>query len=455
MQRVLWVAVVLFSVASLPAAAELPDAATILDGDIAWDVANVDSFSISPDGQQVAYISGGALWACSLTQGPPKKLVDLPQSITAYLVMPGNELIREQAAGMPPTPSYRPINGISQAVVMVFNVAWSATGDGIYYTRRTGLKQNSTLASFKVTLVSLDGKVREIADIHREFAVDHESQISFRVSRDASSVVASNHGIPLIWDAAKNKPRATCFDYLTPSTSSGRWLGVEIDSRELVLADENLAIVRRFEVFLPQQRRCELTWSSDERYAVCLSHLEHPSDKTEGVRVDLQTGTQTQLNPGVIRDQFYFTGRGGELVRLGITGIPPKGLGDGSYGAYISMLPDGDTKETDVIRFAGPPRTPTAWRDQRPYPAILGNDDGTLFAIALPRPVSQAAGFHYHLVDHNGQTWPFLPKIDSPYITPFYPLAFIDEGQAILARDGKTLFTLPVSSIQQAAGDDR
>lgn len=455
MQRVLWVAVVLFSIASLPAAAELPAAATILDGDLAWDVANSESFSISPDGKQVAYISGGALWACSLTHGPPKKLVDLPQSITAYLVMPGNEPIREQAAGMPLTPAYEPISGIWRELVMVFSVAWSPTGDGVYYTARTRLKDNSTLASFKVMHVSLDGNVKQIADIQREYTVDHESQMSFRVTADSSYVVVSNYGVPLIWNTAKNKPRATCFDYLIPSSTSGRWLGVEIDSRELVLTDENLNIVQRFEVFFPQERRCELFWSRDERYAVCLTHLEHPSDKTEGVRFDLQTATQTQLNPGVIRDRFYFTGRGGELVRLGITGIPPKGLGDGSYGAYISILPDGDAKETEVIRFGGRPRTPTAWRDQRAYPAMLGNPNGTLFAMALPRPESQAAGFHYHLVERNGQTWTFQPEVDAPYNTPFYPLAFVDEGRAILARDGKTLFTLPVSSIQQDAGDER
>jgi hypothetical protein len=174
--------------------------------------------------------------------------------------------------------------------------------------------------------------------------------------------------------------------------------------------------------------------------------LEHPSDKTEGFRIDLQTGTKTELRSGVIRDRFYFTGNGGELVRLGITGSPPHGFGDGTYGAYISILANDSDREREVIRFAGLPGDPQNWRVARAYPPILGSADGSRFAIALPRPDKQA-GFHYHLVDRDGNAKPFDPPGDTNYITPYYPIAFADGGRLLIARLRSTLFSVPVSKV--------
>jgi|GEM_PF-3476080 len=451
--------VTLFLTTSLPLGAAIPEAATVLDADVVWDIANPECFSISPDGKFVAYISRGAIWSCALADGPPIKLAELPHSVTAFLAMSGNEQLREQAAQMPPTPGYTPIRRPREhGIKLVFSLAWTPSQDGVVYTTRNSLKENSTLAAFKVMHASLNRVVKEIATIEREYVVYYESGTNFRVSRDRKYVVLTNYGSPLIWDVLADRPRATCFDYLTPAKSSEKWLGIEIDTRQLVLADGDFRILKRFDVRIPQRRQCQLVWSPDERFAVALTHSAHPSDKTTGIRIDLQTGAKTQLATGVIRDRYYFTSDGGELVRLGITGFPPNGFGDGGHGAYITVLADDanndENQEQEIVRFPGPPRKPKIWRNKKPYPPILGSTDGSLFAIALPRPTAQAAGFHYHLVDRSGATWPFLPVSGSNYNSPFYPLAFINQGRSILAREGSHLFTIPIASITESDSSD-
>jgi hypothetical protein len=434
----------------------LPPGATVLDPDIVWDIANPHSFAIAPDGKRIAYMSKGSLCSCRVNAGPPSKLADLPNTITAILAEPGNEKQRELSAGSPHIPGYHAFYGpVYLDKHYVFGLAWTPNQDGIVYAVRKRVREHSTVAAYHVMHASLTGVVQEIAVIEGKFGIPDEYRTSFHVTPDRNYIVASAY-VPFIWDVPASRPRVTPYDRLLPSSTSGRYLGVEIDTRQLVIADKDFRIVRRFDVYFDQHRMCELVWSPDERYAVCLSHLEHPSDKTEGFRVDLQTGTKTELRSGVIRDQFYFTGNGGELVRLGITGIPPHGFGDGTYGAYISILANDSDREREVIRFTGLPGDPQNWRVARAYPPILGAADGSRFAIALPRSDKQAAGFHYHLVDRDGNAKRFVPVNDVSYITPYYPIAFAEGGRRLIARSGSTLFSLPVSKVveeDEARGD--
>jgi hypothetical protein len=435
----------------------LPPGATVLDSDIVWDIANPHSLAISPDGKQIAYISKGSLWSCRVEAGPPSKLADLPNTITAVLSEPGNEKQREQAAGAPHTPGYRAFYGpVHLDKDYVISLAWTPNRDGIVYAVRKRVREHSPVAAYHVMHASLTGVVQEMAVIEGEFGIPDEYRTSFHVAPERNYIVASAY-VPLIWDVLAGRPRVTPYDCLLPSSTSGRYLAVEIDTRQLVTADKDFRIIRRFDVYLDQRCKCELVWSPDERYALCLSHLEHPSDKTEGFRIDLQTRKKTQLRTGVTRDRFYFTGNGGELVRLGITGIPPNGSGDGSYGAYISILASDSDREQEVIRFTGLPGDPQNWRVARAYPPILGTADGSRFAIALPRPDEHAAGFHYHLVDRDGSAHPFVPVSDVSYITPYYPIAFADDGRRLIARLGSTLFSLPVSKVveEDEARDDK
>src|SRR3990172_2302897 len=112
----------------------LPPGATVLDPDIVWDIANPHSFAISPDGKQIAYISKGSLWSCRVDAGPPSKLADLPNTITAILAEPGNEKQREESAGSPHNPGYRAFYGpVHLDKHFIFGLAWTPNQDGAVY----------------------------------------------------------------------------------------------------------------------------------------------------------------------------------------------------------------------------------------------------------------------------------------------------------------------------------
>ena len=83
-----WTIALVLLAAAATARGELPEGATILDQDIVWDPISVDSATISPDGNFIAYVSKGSIWTCSVTSGPPTKLIDIPDTITAFLAMP-------------------------------------------------------------------------------------------------------------------------------------------------------------------------------------------------------------------------------------------------------------------------------------------------------------------------------------------------------------------------------
>src|SRR6185312_14146365 len=100
----------------------------------------------------------------------------------------------------------------------------------------------------------------------------------FFVTRDKQFVIVSDGYSPLIVDATTNKPRVTPFDVLVPSTTSGRFLGIEIDTRQLVLADEDFRVTQRYEATFTRQCFCDLTWSPDERYAICREFAEFPPE---------------------------------------------------------------------------------------------------------------------------------------------------------------------------------
>jgi hypothetical protein len=124
------------------AATDLPKGATLLDPDVVWDLEpdvvlerQDPAFAISPDDDHIAYISKGAIWKCDVTGGPPTKLVDLPNTKTAFLAKPeyrdawnkisqsGIGLDRQMFLGKLP-----------KDLVDVFSVEWSSSQDGIFFT---------------------------------------------------------------------------------------------------------------------------------------------------------------------------------------------------------------------------------------------------------------------------------------------------------------------------------
>jgi hypothetical protein len=215
--------------------------------------------------------------------------------------------------------------------------------------------------------------------------------------------------------------------------------------------DEDYQIVRRFDVTLDQRRRCDLFWSPDERVAICRSFrsdMEPISNHCTFFRVDLDTGDRGDTKRGIDGDKFHFSGVGSEVIRVGITGVPPNGYGDGTYGAYIEIMPDGNGNEREIHRFDGR-WLPVDWHRQF-YPAVICNRDCTLFAMALRRTKGQTAGFHYHLIDRSGGKWPFPPDDAAQFITPYIPITFANNDRSIIARNGSQLFSVPVATIKES-----
>jgi hypothetical protein len=107
---------------------------------------------------------------------------------------------------------------------------------------------------------------------------------------------------PLIWDVLAARPRVTPYDVLAPSAKSNRYLGVEIDTRQLVLIDETFEIVKRFDVTFPAEDAVNLNWSKNERFGICRTMERDWRFELSAFRIDLETGEQTPLREDSIRE---------------------------------------------------------------------------------------------------------------------------------------------------------
>jgi hypothetical protein len=246
----------------------------------------------------------------------------------------------------------------------------------------------------------------------------------------------------------------TPFDYLVPSSNSDRYLGIEIDTRQLVLIDENFKVAKRYDVTFDQDRECDLIWSADERFAICRtfrSSLEQQTNRCSVFRIDLKTGRRRILKPGLKDDRYFFSGHGGEVVRLGTLGDQSETYGNGNYGSNIEIVPDGDASEKEIYRFTNPGEDGTNSWHREFYPPALCNSDCSLFAIALPRLGEQSHGYHFHLIARNGYTWPFPDGAKSDFISPFVAIAFANDGKTLVSHDDRRLFSIPVAMIKKAA----
>jgi hypothetical protein len=445
-------------VASL--AADLPPGATLLDGDLVWQTwgeshsfhseegrlpAYETNCVVSPDGGMVAYVSKGKLWACKTVGGPSSRLCDLPNTITEFWARPENVALARNREHLREFVRHGGARGLRQGLTTVLSLRWNAEGDDLTFTLLSRSEEPNRW-THRVMEASLAGGASEITTIP---GGDNDSRAQFfyhfDVTRDRRFVIASAYGRPLIWNVTQNKPQATCFDFITPSRTSERHLAIEIDSRQLVLTDGQFRIIQRFDVYL-DHRRCGLIWSDNERFAICRSYVEHPSNDWEGFRVDLKTGETRQLDGGYVSDRFQFTGRRGEFVRIAILPAPQGGYWDGGSGMVIELIPDRDGGIQRVTRFVRRFR-PGENDDYQTYPLTLSNDTGTSFAMALPRVGNARTGYHYHLIDQQGHAEPFQPVIDDEYYTPYFPLAFADRGKSIVARDQARLFVIPIERV--------
>jgi hypothetical protein len=438
------------SCATSARAADLPAGATVLDDDIIWDIANPHAFALSRDGQQIAYISHGALWLSNTDAGPPKKLADLPNTITEILARPGNEEQRDRSAASPHSLGAQHFIGPRYLDKhYVISLAWTPDQHGLTYTVRKRIRENTPVAAYHVMHASLTGEVTEIAVIEREFGVPDEYTTSFHVTKDRKFVIASAYA-PLIWDVAANRPRVTPYDVLIPSSTSGRYLGIEIDTRQLVVVDEQFQIAERFEQTFPAERTVDIIWSADERFAVARTRESYERNTSSAILIDLETARAASLGSCNYRDRFLFTGRESELLHLRIAAASVWGYTDGELGTAIRVYTDFGQKKRGLFMTKSI-RKPDRLRDGAIFPPMIAAPNGNYIAAAVPRPEGHPPGAHYHLVTRAGQSSPLFPLTEDWYITPYYPIAFTEDR--LIARSGSTLFSLPIAKIAQEQKD--
>jgi hypothetical protein len=431
---------------------ELPKGATLLDPDIVWDLepepdpssgTRDPTFAISPDDKSIAYISKGGVWKCDVTTGLAQKLADLPNTITAMLATPDNRAAWiEMKKAQPWADRHIQVSKLPRAAVGVHSLAWTSNQDGVVFTLSEGTSERPWTVRYRVMHASSEGVVTPIAKFQRDGYDEPHHLTCFAVTRDKRHVISTNGYTPLIWDTATNKPRATPFDVLIPSATSDRLLGIEIDTRQLVIADANFKVAKRFDATFTPKRFCDLVWSRDERFAICRERLEHPSDEWVGFRIDLRNGTTRELSGSHMLERCVFTGAEGELVR-----IPPR-YGRVTGMKSISLVPDGDEPQQELI--AWPILPPSTFPSNfGRYPRASMSRDGQLFALAFTRE-DRLPGYRFFLVDREGQMTDIAPDDPSTHISPYNVIAIVNRGQTILACDDTRLFSVPVEAIKNA-----
>jgi hypothetical protein len=453
------VGVVLAFVLSLPCvmlAAKLPKDATVLDGDTyfySWPYP-----SISPDGRWVAYISQGYVCVCNVNAPERRRIVEVPNSWTwpNFVVGMGESQTSgtfESLCHGQDREAYRKL--LSQVTKTIHGLVWKYDSKGFVF----GIQDQEERASDGY-FTTVNGTVTKIA--HVDANTKTRTAIVGTLSRDERFLVSpgsmQNQGIyrPIIWNIAENKPRATCFLYLVPSASSDRWLGLEKDSQQLVIANKDFEVEQRFnETRAEKTFGFELKWSPDERFVIWRNQVGFDYfSNWEGFWLDLKTGQKKNLVGHFMDEQIFFTGRGGEFIRCGQDGVRSKHVsGSKVTGAHLTIDPGGKGRPNDIWRITvdEPDRNPGLIIHLAGGGPLRATTDTNLFAVALPKIDGSRVQGHWHLMDRAGRTWKFPGADSGKYIYPYELVGFADNGQKIIAYDYSRLFSIPISSIMDDA----
>jgi len=416
---------------------KLPPGATVLDPDLmmySWPYP-----IISPDGQWIAYISKGFVCVCNVADPEPRRLFEVPNTWTHFLAQPeqahAKGVFHETHRGMNREERRAVLAKITSTV---HGLRWTYDSDGIVFSVQSR-GENPKNSNSDTWHVSLEGAVINLSHVDQNTkTLGFGSGI---LTRDRKFLVSPRHKRPLIWEVTTNKPHATCFHNLTPSSTSGRWIGVEKDTRQLVITDEEFEIVKRFEAFQPAQHGgLKLNWSPDEQFLIWRNQIgfDHYSN-WEGFWMDLQTGEKRELSGQFMNQQFSFSGRDGEFIAWGVTGERNKGMsGAHSTGAYLTIFSGKDEPVKDI------------WRIKQPYHVGLGYPPVRLglecerFAIRLPKPPT---GSSWHLMNREGKTWQFPGEDFGKHYDPPEIVGFADDGKVVVGCNGKRMFSIPVATI--------
>ena len=75
----------------------------------------------------------------------------------------------------------------------------------------------------------------------------------------------------------------------------------------------------------------------------------------------------------------------------------------------------------------------------------------TYSPLGIPPPAGETVGWMWHLIDRDGNKWPFPGEDNGKFITPFEVVGFAEGGKSIIAYDDNRLFSLPVVTIKGEA----
>ncbi|MEX2169839.1 MAG: hypothetical protein WD851_11055 [Pirellulales bacterium] len=447
------------STAPVAKSEDLPKSATVLDPDCifySWPYP-----TISPDGNWVAYVSKGHVCVCNIKAPEPLQIMEVSHSWTwpHFVVGAGN------SSSTGSYPEFRELSRdqrnelMAQLTNRIYGVIWTHNSAAFVFgvQRYDAEKKASTSDTY---LASVKAAVTKLAHIDPDTPT--RGLVAGTLTRDrkflVSSGVLATPGVekPLLWNVAANKPRATCFLYLTPSATSGRWIGIEKDTRQLVIVDEDFQVTRRFDATRPERTfGFRLNWSPDERCIIWRNQVgfDHYSN-WEGFHMNLDTGAKRELHGRFMDEQIEFTGRGGEFYRCGQTGAKTRGY-DTVVGAHLTIVPENDGAAFDLWRIDVDPKGPKpGLLTNRPgNPPLRMSPDGSLFAIGLPRPAGERSGVTWHLINREGKTWRFPGEDNGEFVSPYQLAGFADNGETVIAYDATRLFAIPVATVKNEVNE--
>jgi hypothetical protein len=429
------------------AADDLPAAAQVLDDKTLMYMRPVPL--VSPDGRHVAYISRGYVCVADVAAGTSRRLAEVPDTWTHAFAKSEKTI-----AGGDPNSLHYALTGEEQkqfqanATKQIQDFQWTADSTAIVYgLSHYDQQRQATLV--QIWRAPLTGEPKEIAN--GEISPSTRRGPGGLITRDGRFLVSNaGRARSLIWDTTTNKPRATPFLYLTPSPASDRWLGIEMNTRQLVVVDKDFQIIERHDEFLPKDNYgFDMIWSPDEKFVFWRQQIGYDyTSNWVGCRYDLAARDRQIFTGSYMRDEIKFTGNRGEFLRVGANGVQDAISGLATTEQYVGIVPDG---RMHMQRFWWFRPEPPGMENMVSIPGsgsnVTWSPDLELFTIGLGR-LEGPRRSTMHLADRHRHLWKFPGKETEKYVSPYHIAGFALDGQSIIAYDETRLFVLPVDAVR-------